>query len=97
MKLNETASSMQISADLILLRSPVKLIRAAPAAKLPEWGARVDIFTGLRHLSPPPSCARSSYKWLSAIMHKSNTISLSTGGASEIDGESQHQSGALWF
>lgn len=30
-------------------------------------------------------------------MHKSNTISLSTDGASEIDGESLHQSGTLSF
>lgn len=56
---------------------------------------RVDIFTGLRHLSPPPPPVRSSYKWLFAIMHKSNTITLSRDFESEIDGESLHQSGAL--
>lgn len=93
MKWNENASSW-IWVDLILVDSPMKFYRAVPRAEVLEWEASVDIFTVLRHLH---SWQHSSHKWLFAIMHKSNTISLSTDGASEIDGEPLHQSNALWF
>lgn len=94
MKWNETASSVQIWADLILLHSPVKLICAAPTAELPEWGTR-RYFHGAASFVIPALRARSSYKWLFAIMHKRNTISLSIDFESKIDGESLHQSGTL--